>query len=195
MGISGLCRFNCALNTAGTGCFWIKSLILCLLIKWRHWCTDVFSFLEIYLLGLHLFDGISGHKCVYFVFECIVFNNHGFTFISRYYCPFFRMCFFYFEQKPPVGQGIHIRKVSRSHTTPLDKWWVRRRDLYLTTHNTHDRHTSIHPDTQDRQTTMYPVGFEPTITAGERPQTYPLDFAATGTGNFSFRYLKTYNCR
>jgi hypothetical protein len=28
------------------------------------------------------------------------------------------------------------------------------------------------------------VGFEPTISAGERPQTYALDRAATGTGTF-----------
>ena len=31
---------------------------------------------------------------------------------------------------------------------------------------------------------MPPVGFEPTISAGERPQTYALDLAATGTGYF-----------
>ena len=30
---------------------------------------------------------------------------------------------------------------------------------------------------------MPPVGFEPTISAGERPQTYALDRADTGTGN------------
>jgi len=30
---------------------------------------------------------------------------------------------------------------------------------------------------------MPPVGFEPTISAGERPQTYTFDRAATGTGN------------
>ena len=30
---------------------------------------------------------------------------------------------------------------------------------------------------------MHPVGFEPTISAGERSQTYALDRAATGTGN------------
>jgi hypothetical protein len=53
--------------------------------------------------------------------------------------------------------------------TPLDKWSARRRDLYLTTHNT-----------PNRQTFMPPVGFEPTIPAGERPQT--LDRAAIGTG-------------
>jgi len=29
---------------------------------------------------------------------------------------------------------------------------------------------------------MPPVGFEPTISAGERPKTYDLDRAATGTG-------------
>jgi len=29
---------------------------------------------------------------------------------------------------------------------------------------------------------MPPVGFEPTILVGERPQTYALDRAATGTG-------------
>ena len=31
---------------------------------------------------------------------------------------------------------------------------------------------------------MPPVGFEPTISAGERPQIYALDRAATGTGGF-----------
>ena len=30
---------------------------------------------------------------------------------------------------------------------------------------------------------MSPVGFEPTISEGERPQTYALDRATTGTGN------------
>ena len=45
--------------------------------------------------------------------------------------------------------------------TPLDDWSARHRDLYLTTHNTHNR-----------QTSMPPAGFEPTISAGERPKTY-----------------------
>ena len=42
--------------------------------------------------------------------------------------------------------------------TPLDEWSARRRDLYLTTHNTHNR-----------QTSMPPVGFESMISAGQRP--------------------------
>ena len=35
---------------------------------------------------------------------------------------------------------------------------------------------------------MSPVGFKPTISAGERPQTYALDRAATGTGNAAVYY-------
>jgi len=42
--------------------------------------------------------------------------------------------------------------------TPLDEWSARRRDLYLTTHNT-----------RNRQTSMPQVGFEPTISAAARP--------------------------
>jgi len=44
-------------------------------------------------------------------------------------------------------------------------------DLYVTTHNTHNRETS-----------MLSALFEPTASAGERPQIYALDRAATGTG-------------
>ena len=68
----------------------------------------------------------------------------------------------------------HTQRRTTVGRTPLNKWSARRRDLYLTTHNTHNR-----------QTSMPLVGFEPTISAGERPQTYPLDRAATGTGKIS----------
>ena len=37
---------------------------------------------------------------------------------------------------------------------------------------------------------MPPVGFEPTISAGERPKTYILDRAATGTSNGKKELLK-----
>ena len=36
--------------------------------------------------------------------------------------------------------------------------------------------------THSRQASMPPVGFKPTISAGERPQTHALDRAGTGTG-------------
>ena len=54
--------------------------------------------------------------------------------------------------------------------TPLDEWSARLRDLYLTTYNTHDRYPCP------------PVGFETTISAGERPQTYALGRAVNRTG-------------
>ena len=37
---------------------------------------------------------------------------------------------------------------------------------------------------------MPPVGFEPTISAGERPKSYALDRAATGTGIRIFVEIK-----
>jgi len=40
---------------------------------------------------------------------------------------------------------------------------------------------------------MPPVGFEPTISAGERPQTYPLDRAATGTGDLIINGVVQYS--
>ena len=66
----------------------------------------------------------------------------------------------------------HTQRRTTVGRTPLDERSVRRIDLYLTKHNTHNR-----------QTSMPPVGFEPTISAGERPHTYALDRAAIGTGD------------
>ena len=37
---------------------------------------------------------------------------------------------------------------------------------------------------------MQPVGFEPTISAGERQQTYALDRAATGTDQINTKEFK-----
>jgi hypothetical protein len=66
----------------------------------------------------------------------------------------------------------HTQRRRTVGRTPLDEWSARLRDLYLTTHNTHNRHTS-----------MPLVWFELTISAGERPQTYALDRAANGPGS------------
>ena len=66
----------------------------------------------------------------------------------------------------------HTKRRITVGRTPLDEWSARRIDLYLTTHNTHNRKTS-----------MPPVGFEPTISERERPQTCVLDRATTGTGH------------
>ena len=52
----------------------------------------------------------------------------------------------------------HTQRRSTVGRTPLDEWSARRRDLNQTTHDTHNR-----------QISMPPVGFEPMISAGERP--------------------------
>ena len=49
----------------------------------------------------------------------------------------------------------HTQRRTTVGRTPLDEWSARRRDLYLTTHETHNT-----------QTSMPLVGFEPTISAG-----------------------------
>jgi len=63
----------------------------------------------------------------------------------------------------------HEQKRITVGRTPLDASSSHRRDLYLTTHNIHTR-----------QITMSPAGFEPAISASERPHTDALDRAATG---------------
>ena len=84
---------------------------------------------------------------------------------------------FFLTQQPSMGQGLFIHEVSRSHTT--------------THHSRSDPSGRVMsssqiplPDNtqQSQQTSMPPVGFEPAILAGERPQTHALDRAATGPG-------------
>ena len=58
----------------------------------------------------------------------------------------------------------HTQRRNTVCRTPLDEWSSCCRDLYLTKPNTHNR-----------QTSMTSAGFEPTISTGERPQTYALD--------------------
>jgi len=59
--------------------------------------------------------------------------------------------------------------------TLLDEWSARHRNLYLTTHNTHNRRTS-----------MPQAGFERTNPTSERPQTHALHRAAIGIGDYRF---------
>ena len=72
--------------------------------------------------------------------------------------------------RPPHYWGFEI--ILRHTTlgrTPLEEWSAPRRDLYMTTHNTHKRQTST------------PLAeFEPAITADKLLQTHALDRAAAG---------------
>ena len=95
-------------------------------------------------------------------------------FFSKRY-PNFCVCFWHNSHQWARASSFtrfldHTKRRSTVGRAPLDEWSARRRDLYLTTHNTHNI-----------QTSMPPVGFEPTVLAGERPRTYALDRASTGT--------------
>jgi hypothetical protein len=96
--------------------------------------------------------------------------------------------FFSMARQPYLGLGLLVSSRFHDHThlrhntvgrTPLDEESARRRDLYLTSHNTHKR-----------QTSMPPVGFDPTIPASERPKTHVLDRTATGIGTPSSAEVK-----
>ena len=90
--------------------------------------------------------------------------------------------------RPNVGRGLLFLEVSRSHTqrrttvgrTPPDEWRVRGRHLYLTTHNIHNR-----------QTTMSPAGFEPTVSTARAAR--PLGPASFNSRNTKHAGLQPHN--
>ena len=93
--------------------------------------------------------------------------------------------YFFWHDSPQWARASSFMRFldhTQQHTTvgraPIDEWSAWHRDLYLTTHDTHNK-----------QISMPPVGFEPTISVGERPQTYALDHAATGTGIYIYIYI------
>jgi hypothetical protein len=100
-------------------------------------------------------------------------------FLLTSFCSVFRSTVCFWRDSPQRARGLLIQEVSRSHTTTHHRRWdtfgqvisSSQRPLLDNTHNTHNR-----------QTPMPLVGFEPTISAGERPQTHVLDRAVTGTG-------------
>jgi hypothetical protein len=108
-------------------------------------------------------------------------QNYGVSYSEMWKTRWYQKLFFFFNfwrNSPQLAMASSFTRFldhTQRHTTvgrtPVDGWPARRSDLYLTTHNTHNR-----------QTSMPSVGFETTMSAGERPQTYALDRAATGTG-------------
>ena len=72
----------------------------------------------------------------------------------------------------------HTQWRSRVGRTSLDEWSARRTDLYLTTHDTHSR-----------QISMPPVGFEPKMSAGERPCRSPADISRLKVNNLTLILL------
>jgi hypothetical protein len=96
------------------------------------------------------------------------------------FCLLFVSLFLVLQTPPPtpVGHGLLIHEVSRSHTTRHIRYdssgrVIRPSQIPLSDNTQHSQ-----------QTSMPPVGLDPKISARERPQTYALDRAATGTGLF-----------
>jgi hypothetical protein len=87
-----------------------------------------------------------------------------------YFIAFWRNSLQWARASPFIRFLDHTQRQTTAVRTPLDVRSARRREKYLTTYNTHKGQTS---------TTL--AGFEPTVSAGEWPQTYALDLAATGT--------------
>ena len=88
--------------------------------------------------------------------------------------------FFLWRFDPIPVHGCHLRgftitlRHATLHRSALDEWSARRRDLHLTKRDTHER-----------QTSMSPARFEPTIPESERPQTHALYRSATGIATHS----------
>jgi hypothetical protein len=114
------------------------------------------------------------------IFQLTAPKNYVVNFLHPSYISSLLFCFSWFDSRsgprPPPYRGITI---TLRHTTlgrtPLDEWSVLRRDLYLATHNTHKR-----------QTSMPPGGFEPIIPTSERPQNHALDRTAAAVGRLLY---------
>ena len=95
----------------------------------------------------------------------------------------------FLAQHPPVGYGLLIREVSRSQNDApqsVGLLWTSDQLVAKTStwqHTQHSQQINIHASQW---------GFEPTISAGERPQTYALDRVATGTGKIKEWELHIY---
>ena len=76
---------------------------------------------------------------------------------------------------PPVGHGLIIHEVSRSHTTTHHS-----RDVFCgRVINSSQRPLPNNTQHSKQRNVHVPVGFKPTILAAKRPQTYSLDRVAS----------------
>jgi hypothetical protein len=99
----------------------------------------------------------------HFIFDGVVLN-------------LIRHCLFVLAQQPTVAQGLFIHEVSRSHITTHQSVVLLLTSDQLAAEPSTWQHPTYKTDIQAL------VGFEPTISARERPQTHALDRAATGAG-------------
>ena len=143
------CDCNCIALKGDCNCIVLKSDCNCIMLKgdvWVAWCVRSFNPLNpelnpiccILALLAHHFLHVSRIRVKSLTIRLLM--SHIYIYIYIYMEHLFLMFLDHTQGRTTVGR------------TPLDKWSARRRDLYLTTH-----------DTRNRQISMSPVGFEPTI--------------------------------
>ena len=104
--------------------------------------------------------------------KCTMVKHYTFRETSLVHWNTYKLCYLTLRLLMPCIYMEHLFLMFLDHTqrrttvgrTPLDEWSARRRDFYLTTHDTHNR-----------QMSMPPVGFEPKISAGERQGRLPAE--------------------
>ena len=108
---------------------------------------------------------------------------HFDTFIHKFHCySLFHDATAPSGPVPPHYRGFMITLRHTTHgRTPLDEWTARRKDLYLTTHNTHKRYSCPRRNSNPQYQQ-----------ASKRPQTHALDHAATGSSFIPTGLLKFY---
>ena len=85
-----------------------------------------------------------------------------------------------------MDQGLLIREFSRSYTTTHHSW----QDFSGRSISSLQRPPADNTRHSQQTNSHVPGGFEPTFSAGERPQTYALNRATTGTGNLTMFCIK-----
>ena len=99
----------------------------------------------------------------------LTLNLLGPTTVGARINPYATNIYIYIYMEHPFLMSLdHTQQHTTVGGTPLDEWSARRRDLYLTTH-----------DTQNRQISMPSVGFKPTISAGERQGRSPAEIVGS----------------
>jgi hypothetical protein len=99
--------------------------------------------------------------------------------------------FFYLALQPFMSLSLlnfevcdHTQGRTTVGRTPLDERSARHRDLYLTTHKTHNR-----------QTSMPSAEFKPATSATDLPQAKALDRSASGVGGDFLNFRKFTRCQ
>jgi hypothetical protein len=103
-----------------------------------------------------------------------------------YLCVYIYLFILYFARQPPVDHSLLNHEVSMSHTR-----------MHHSRKDSSGRVIRPLPDNTQhlQQTSMPPVAFEPTVSAGKQLQTFAPDRAVPGIGGRKFIVLLIKGCR